>query len=126
MINLESLISMAERAGFSAQGSSHPSDVTFTTQLSLPFAGAMRESYSVCVASLPACASKRFQPFNAKQADRREQERVTAQLRSAATRLDENGLIFVYGLPRDLARAAAGLADLLTFRYWIAVRAMTA
>lgn len=117
---------MAERAGFSTQVSSHFSDVTFTTQLSLPFDGAMRESYSVCVASLPVSGGERFQPFNVKQADRRAQERETARLRDAASRLDEKGLVFVYGLPRDLARVAAGLADLLTFRYWIVVRTMTA
>jgi DNA modification methylase len=126
MTNLESLIAMAERAGFSAQVSSHFPNVTFTTQMRLPFDGAMHESYSVCVASLPASANDRFQPFNAKQADRRAQERLTAQLRDAAARLDGEGLLFVYGLPRDLARVATALGEALTFRYWIAVRTMTA
>jgi DNA modification methylase len=126
MINLESLITMAGRAGFSTQVSSQLFNVTFATQPPLPFDGEVSESYSVCVASLPAGAGERFQPFNARRADRRAQERVTARLRDAAFRLDENGLIFVYGLPRDLARVAAGLADALTFRYWIAVRTMTA
>jgi site-specific DNA-methyltransferase (adenine-specific) len=164
MMNLESLIAMAERAGLSAQISSNSPSVTFTTQMSLPFdgnaiqlsiranleaqasrpqplecvrqagetpalpgtSGAMRESYSVCVASLPASANDRFQPFNAKQADRRAQERVTAQLCDAAARLDGDGLMFVYGLPRDLARVATALGNVLAFRYWIAIRTMTA
>jgi DNA modification methylase len=126
MTNFESLIAMAERAGLIAQVSSNSPGVTFTTQMSLPFDGALRQSHSVCVASLPASASDRFHPFNAKQADRRVPERVTAQLRDAAARLDDNGLMFVYGLPRDLARAATALGGVLTFRYWIAVRTMTA
>ncbi|MEN3335603.1 MAG: hypothetical protein V7641_4968 [Blastocatellia bacterium] len=126
MMNLESLIAMAERAGFSAQLSSHFSNVTFTTQMSLPFDGPMQPSYSVCIASLPASANDRFQPFNAKQADRRAIERLTAQLCDAVARLDGTGLLFVYGVPRDLARVATALAEALTFRYWIAVRTLTA
>ena len=97
MMNLESLIAMTERAGFSAQVSSNFSNVTFATQMRLPFDDAIRESYSVCVASLPASANDRFQPFNAKQADRRAQERLTAQLRDAATRLDDDGLLELRG-----------------------------
>src|SRR5947209_13827414 len=126
MTNVESLISMAERAGFSAQICRSFPDVRFLTQLPLPFDGALLEAHSVCVASLPASANDRFQPFNAKHADRRAHARLAAQLHEAAARLDKNGLMFVYGLPRDLARVATALAEALTFRYWIAVRTMTA
>jgi len=126
MINLESLISMAGRAGFSAQVSSNPPGVILTTQMRFPFDEALRDSHSVCVASLPASANERFQPFNAKQSDSHAQQRLTMQLRDAATRLDDDGLMFVYGLPRDLARVATALVDVLTFRYWIALRTMTA
>lgn len=125
MINFESLISIASGAGFSAQIASNFPVSTFTTQLSLPFDGRPRFD-SLCVVSLPAVAGDRLQPYNAKQAEPHERERVAAQLRSAASRLDESGLMFVYGVPRDLIQAAAALADLLTFRYWIAVRTMTA
>jgi site-specific DNA-methyltransferase (adenine-specific) len=50
---------------------------------------------------------------------------LSAQLQSAAARLDESGLMFVYGLPRDLARVAVALSGQLVFRYWIALRTMT-
>lgn len=126
MMNLESLIAMAERAGFSAQISDTYPDVKFTTQLRLPFDGNARQSHSLCVASLPASASDRFQPFNARRADGRTIERACARLQAAAFEMDENGLMFVYGLPRDLARVAAAMTGLLSFRYWIAIRTMTA
>src|SRR5689334_12464414 len=126
MMNLESLIAMAERAGFSARVSSSLQDVKFTAQLRLPFDGDERQSYSLCVAALASPPGERYQPFNARRADRHRTERLCAQLRRAAARLDEKGLMFVYGLPRDLAQAAMALADQLSFRYWIAVRTMTA
>ncbi|HJQ26383.1 MAG TPA: site-specific DNA-methyltransferase [Blastocatellia bacterium] len=126
MTNFESLIARAEQAGLRAQARSSFSDVRFTTQLSLPFDGPAWQSFSACVASLPAGANDRLQPFNARHTDRRAHERLTAQLKEAAARLEENGLMFVYGLPRELTRAAAALTEALTFRYWIAVRTMTA
>ena len=126
MTNFESLIAMAGRAGFRAHLYSNSPNVIFTTQLPLPFDEAMRQSHSLCVVSLPAGVNDRFEPFNAKHSESRPQERVAAQLADAATRLDEHGLMFVYGLPRDLARAATAMAGTLTFRYWIAVRTMTA
>ncbi|MFL6215344.1 MAG: DNA-methyltransferase [Blastocatellia bacterium] len=125
MMNLESLIAMAGRAGLSARVSSSYQDVRFTTQLRLPFDGKERPFYSLCVAALAASPADRYQPFNARRADRHRMERLCAQLQSAATRLDENGVMFVYGLPRDLARVATALGDQLSFRYWIAIRTMT-
>ncbi|HET9532950.1 MAG TPA: site-specific DNA-methyltransferase [Blastocatellia bacterium] len=53
-------------------------------------------------------------------------ERNTRLLRAAARRLAHDGLMFVYGLPSHLARYATALSEELAFRYWIAVRAMTA
>src|SRR2546423_146372 len=126
MTNFESLIALAGHAGLRIQVRSSIPNVSFTTQLSLPFDGASWQSFSVCVASLPAHANDRFRPFNAKQTDRRAHERLSAQLKEAAARLEANGVMFVYGLPRDLARVAAALAQVLTFRYWVAVRTMTA
>ncbi|MFL6276908.1 MAG: DNA methyltransferase [Blastocatellia bacterium] len=126
MTYFESLIAMAGRAGLGAQVCHTFPDVRFTAQLALPFEGLLPETYSVCVASLPDGAQERFHPFNAKQTDRHAHERLTMQLKEAACRLDDSGLMFIYGLPRELARAAVALAETLTFRYWIAVRTMTA
>src|SRR5689334_11618915 len=126
MMNLESLIAMAERAGFSVRVSSSLQDVKFIAQLRLPFDCDGRQSYSLCVAALAPAPGERYEPFNARRADRHRTERLRAQLRRAAARLDEKGLMFVYGLPRDLAQAAMALADQLSLRYWIAVRTMTA
>jgi site-specific DNA-methyltransferase (adenine-specific) len=126
MMNLESLIAMAERAGFSARVTSSFQDVRFTNQLWLPFDGEERPFYSLCVVALTAAAGDRYQPFNARRADRHRTERLVAQVQSAAVRLDDNGLMFVYGLPRDLARVAGALTDQLSFRYWVAIRTMTA
>ena len=126
MTNFESLTAMARRAGFRAHIYNNPPNVRFITQLLLPFDEAMRQSHSLCVASLPVGLSDRFEPFNAKHSEPRAQERIAAQLADAAARLDEQGLMFVYGLPRDLARVATAMAGTLTFRYWIAIRTMTA
>jgi DNA modification methylase len=126
MMNLESLIAMAERAGFRARISSSFQDVRFTNQLRLPFDGGELRLYSLCVVALNTQANDRYQPFNTRRADRRRMERLCAQLRGAAERLDEHGLMFVYGLPHELACVATALADQLSFRYWIAVRTMTA
>jgi DNA modification methylase len=126
MTNFESLIARAGRVGFRAHIYSNPSNVTSTTQLPLPFDEALRQSHSLCIASLPAGPDDRFEPLNAKHAEPRAQERVAAQLADAAARLDEHGLMFVYGLPGDLARVATAMAGTMVFRYWIAIRTMTA
>ncbi|HWP42104.1 MAG TPA: DNA methyltransferase [Blastocatellia bacterium] len=53
-------------------------------------------------------------------------ERNARLLREAARALTPDGLMFVYGLPSHLLRYATALSEVLTFRYWIAVRTMTA
>lgn len=112
MLNIETLRDFADRAGFS----------TTLNGVDMP-AGA---TYSVCVAALHFKAEDRYSPFNAKRtANDRMAERNVGLLREAAHALDENGLMFIYGLPRDLACYATALSNDLAFRYWIAVRAAT-
>ncbi len=122
MLNIETLRAIADRAGFST--TSNGVDISSgATQLSFGFKKNLSECYSVCVAALHVNAADRYRPFNAKRADDgRMIERNIQLLRESAHALDANGLMFIYGLPRDLARYATALSTDLVFRYWIAVR----
>jgi site-specific DNA-methyltransferase (adenine-specific) len=107
MKNLDQLQRLAENAGF---------------QTYLDFDG---DQFDVCVAAISQ--SQGFsKPFNVHQSQStRTYENNVRRLRQAALSLSENGLMFVYGTPALLARYAVGLADSLSFRYWIALRAAT-
>lgn len=125
MIKIETLRALADRAGFSATLNGVDTSAC-AIQLSFGFERNSSECYSVCVAALQFDAADRYRPFNAKRAaDDRMIERNAGLLRESAHALDENGLMFIYGLPRDLARYATALSNDLVFRYWIAVRAAT-
>src|ERR1044071_8553752 len=122
MLNIETLRAIADRAGFST--TLNGVDISAgATQLSFGFEKKPSGCYSVCVAALYVNAADRYRPFNAKRADDgRMIERNIQLLRESAHALDANGLMFIYGLPRDLARYATALSTDLMFRYWIAVR----
>lgn len=82
--------------------------------------------YSVCVAAPPYDDSDRYRPFNYGRDPARELiDRNTRWLKGVARSLAPDALMFVYGLPSHLAMYATALAENLTFRYWIAIRAMT-
>jgi site-specific DNA-methyltransferase (adenine-specific) len=87
----------------------------------------LQDSYLVCVAAPFYDASDRYRPFNFKKDPARDLiDRNTRLLKAAARSLAPDALMFVYGLPSHLARYATAISEDLTFRYWIAVRAMTA
>ena len=114
MLNTETLKAMAGLAGFSLTAIES-------------FERKAEDCFSVCVAALPFDPADRHRPFNAKaEANGSGFETCLRHLREAARALDANGLMFAYGLPRDLARYATALSSELTFRYWIAVRAASA
>lgn len=125
MINIETLRDLADRAGFNA--TLNGVDISASAlQLSFGFERNSSECYAVCVAAPQFEAADRYRPFNAKRAaDGRLLERNVQLLRESARALDENGLMFIYGIPRDLARYATALSNDLAFRYWIAVRTAT-
>jgi DNA modification methylase len=126
MLNIETLRVFADRAGFSTTFNGATGAASGEPQLSFGFEKLAGEGYSVCVAAPPFHAADRHLPFNARRAaDGRMIERNLQSLREAARALDANGLMFVYGLPRDLARYATALSNDLAFRYWIAVRTAT-
>lgn len=105
-MNLEQLKWLADNAGFE-------------THLKIDC-----NEFDVCVAALKSNAEDRFLPANSlANAARDAMERNLLVLREAALRLSTDGLLFVYGLPAQLARYAAALTHDLPFRYWIAVRA---
>ncbi len=108
MLNVDQLKWLADNAGFE----------TF-----LQFDG---KAMDVCVASLAFNSDDRFAPFNShnKKLNEISQQNVNL-LRDAAMNLADEGLLFVYGLPSHLAHYAVALSDLLTFRYWIAIRTAT-
>lgn len=108
MRNLDHLKWLAENAGFETdlQSSGNPIDL--------------------CVAALACDGEDRFAPFNSHSKKISQvTERNVKLLRQAALHLAEDGLLFVYGPPAHLARYGVALADLLSFRYWIAVRTAT-
>jgi DNA modification methylase len=108
MLNVEQLKRLADSAGF---------------ETSLQFDG---KAIDVCVASLACDSEDRFAPFNSHPKKNGEiSQRNVKLLRDAASRLADDGLMFVYGLPAHLSRYAVALSEVLTFRYWIAVRTAT-
>src|SRR5215208_2390411 len=108
MHNLEQLKWLAENAGF---------------QTTFDFDG---NQFDVCVVAIGAQPESRFIAFNVSECQVPHNfERNVRQLRQAAHSLSENGLMFVYGTPALLARYAVELAEILSFRYWIAVRTAT-
>ena len=125
MLNIEPLRALADRAGFST--TLNGVDISASPiQLSFDFEKKPSECYSLCIAALHFNAADRYRPFNAKRAaDGRMIERHMQLLRESARALDANGLMFIYGLPRDLARYATALSNDLVFRYWITVRTVT-
>ncbi len=108
MLNLEQLKWLAENAGL---------------QTHFDFDG---NQFDVCVVSIGSQSDSRFVAFNVSECQAPQSfERNVSQLRQAALSLSENGLMFVYGTPALLARYAVNLAEILSFRYWIAVRTAT-
>jgi DNA modification methylase len=108
MLNLDHLKWLADNAGFETH---------------LQPAG---KTMDICVAWLAFEARERFSPFNSQNKKISEiSERNVRRLRQAAMNLGDDGLLFLYGLPASLARYAVALADLLDFRYWIAIRTAT-
>jgi DNA modification methylase len=127
MRNIETLKALAERAGFTLTENKSSHSPADQTQAALPFEGETGGRYSVCVAAPAFDPAERYRAFNARAgADGDAVEAYARRLRAAAQSLDANGLMFIYGLPRDLARYAVALSNDLAFRYWIAVRAATA
>lgn len=106
MQNIEELSRLAEQSGFELQAGDGPCSVSV---------------------ALPSCdPADRYRAFNFRRDPSAQLiERNAARLRSAARLLEENGLMFIYGLPAHLARYASALADELVFRYWISIRAAT-
>lgn len=126
MLNIETLRALADRAGFSTTLNGATDISSCAPQLSFDFERPVSEGCSVCVAAFPFDQTDRYRPFNAKRAaDSLMIERNVQLLREAAHELDSNGLMFIYGLPRDLARYATALSNDLVFRYWITVRTAT-
>lgn len=124
MQNIETLKSLADLAGFSFTSIESFHIASNFKQLSLARESEMKDGFSVCVATLPFDPADRHRPFNAKaEADGAVFQTGLRYLREAVQALDSNGLMFIYGLPRDLARYATALSNELAFRYWIAVRA---
>ena len=83
--------------------------------------------FSIIVAAPPYDCDSRYRPFNFKSSGEQESiERNQNMLVAAAETLSHDGLMFVYGLPAHLARYRTALSSLLTLRYWISVRTMTA
>src|SRR5829696_21313 len=124
MINFEGLLSLAKLAGLEAT-INRPITVTKTKGLTAP-GGEVVEKFSVCVAAPSHDPSDRYRAFNAKGDDAQAAvERNVSYLREGARALGPDGLMFVYALPRHLARYAAALSDDLVFRYWVAIRTMT-
>ncbi len=106
MQNMEELSRMAEQSGFELQTGDG--------------------QYSLCVAAPYYDPADRYRAFNFRRDPSAQLiERNAPRLIEAARKLEENGLMFVYGLPAHLARYAAALADELQFRYWISIRAVT-
>jgi site-specific DNA-methyltransferase (adenine-specific) len=123
-INFEELLSLANLAGLEARITRPSLFNTDTIHSANESVG--EESFSVCVAALPYDADDRYRAFNAKGGSAQDRvERDVSILREAARALQPDGLMFVYGLPRHLARYAAALSDELTIRYWVAIRTMT-
>jgi site-specific DNA-methyltransferase (adenine-specific) len=116
MLNTGELLSTADSAGFQ------------TTVIRMPdvdlIAGC---TFSVCIAAPYYDSGDRYRSFNLRRAASRDLiERNAEALARAASTLSPAGLFFVYGLPAHLPRYAAALSDSLEFRYWVAIRAMTA
>jgi|GEM_PF-140478 len=127
MPNLDTLTQIADRAGFRSIVINSSQPFIHAAQCELTADGNPLERFSVCVAALPGNATDRYQPFNARRdEDGRIVDRTMRWLNEAARALASNGLMFVYGLPRHLVRYGTALSDALTFRYWVAVRTMTA
>src|SRR5689334_3142302 len=96
-----------------------PDNAGFETHLKIDC-----NEFDVCVAALENTSETRFLPANSlANAAGGAMERNLKLLREATARLSPDGLLFVYGLPAQLARYAVELTKELTFRYWIAVRA---
>ncbi|MEW6127575.1 MAG: DNA methyltransferase [Acidobacteriota bacterium] len=108
MLHVEQLQWLADNNGFETH---------------LKFSG---DAIDVCIASVAFNPEDRFTPVNTQKIKNHSvAERNLKLLREAAVNLSNDGLMFVYGLPSQLARYAVALADLLTFRYWVAVRTAT-
>jgi DNA modification methylase len=108
MLNVEQLKWLADNAGFETY---------------LQFDG---KGMDVCVVSLAFNSEDRFAPFNSHNKKKNENSQPNVKLlHDVAMNLADEGLLFVYGLPAQLSRYAVALSDVLTFRYWIAIRAAT-
>jgi site-specific DNA-methyltransferase (adenine-specific) len=84
-------------------------------------------AFSLCIAAPPYEAADRYRPFNLRKDAASELiERNARSLRSAARALSPDGLMFVYGLPSHLPRYGTALSEEMVFRYWIAVRTLSA
>lgn len=124
MIDFDELLSLANLAGFEAR-ITRPSLSDMNTARSSVWREG-EEPFSLCVAALPYDAGDRYLPFNSRSDGSQEaEERDVSMLRDAARSLEPDGLMFVYGLPRHLARYVTALSSELTLRYWIAIRTMT-
>jgi site-specific DNA-methyltransferase (adenine-specific) len=84
------------------------------------------EPFSVCVVAPPRDDTARGSPFNAADESSQSIYRNVELIRDAARAISDSGLMFIYGLPRDLFRYAVALGGELEFRHWIAVRAIAA
>jgi DNA modification methylase len=108
MLNVDQLKWLADHAGFETYFQS---------------AG---KTMDICVASVTCDDENRFAPFNSHtRKNSKSTERNMNVMRAAAMNLAEDGLLFIYGLPAHLSRYAVALSDILTFRYWIAIRTAT-
>jgi site-specific DNA-methyltransferase (adenine-specific) len=124
MLNNETLKALAGRAGFNLTAIESLQAAAIPLDLPLACEREIESRFSVCVVALPFDPADRYRPFNAKaEADDSIFETRARCLREIARSLDANGLMFIYGLPRDLARYATALSNDLAFRHWIAIRA---
>ena len=126
MLNIEELIALARRAEFDTTIARVPEDIT-ASSFAFHSEDFLEDGFSVSVAAPPYKTEDRYRPFNLKSDSASHFiEHNLQSLRAAASALSSEGLMFIYGLPGHLARYATGLSGELEFRYWIAVRTMTA
>lgn len=116
MQTVEELKALAEGAGLAT-----------SVKSSLDPADEGARLYSICVAAPSYSQDQRYRPFSLRNEEASaEIEQNTPLLKRAARGLGDDGLMFIYGLPAHLARYATLLSSELVFRYWIALRTVTA